>query len=395
MRCIEILQTATQKNLQNVHRRRQHAVWRAVAGAIQGRQLCLTSLGRALPGSTTDKHRIKAVDRLLGNRALHRELETFYRALAAWLLKRVKTPIIAVDWTGAGAHHYELSAKLCSDGRALPLYSLVFPKNDYGTVRAHRRFLLGLASIVPRDCTPILVTDAGFHYNWFDEVTWLGWHYIGRVRGRSQVYVNGAWRPIQTLYQRARRKPQNLGRLMVPRRKPQVRRLVLSQLPKLKGRKRLTHRGTPGRRATDIKAAKAAREPWLLATSLESNPKFVVRAYSLRMQIEETFRDQKSYRNGLSMHLATTRSCERMAVLILIASLAKIVVQLVGRAVAGTRVARQFQANTVRHRRVFSFFFLGCRALQQHWAPTDARLRAAIHECLATLQTNAQDFATG
>jgi hypothetical protein len=346
-----------------------------------------------LPGLTTDKHRIKAVDRLLGNRALHREMDTFYRALALWLLKHIKTPVIAVDWTGAGAHHCELSAKLCSDGRALPLYSLVFPKHCCGSVHAHRRLLIGLANILPSDCTPVLVTDAGFHYSWFQEVASFGWHYIGRVRGRSAALLDGTWHPVQALYQRAGNRPKDLGEVMLPHKKPKPYRLVLSKRPKLKGRRRLTRRGTPGRCATDLKAAKAAREPWLLTTSLKSNAKFVVQAYGLRMQIEEAFRDQKSYRNGWSMHLATTRSCERMAVLILIASLAKIVVQLVGRALAGT-VTRQFQANTVRDRRVFSFFFLGCRALQQGIVPSSLRMRAALDACTETIRTNSQMFAT-
>ena len=95
---------------------------RAVLAVIVGGKLSLTALGRALPAETADKHRIKAIDRLLGNRLLHRETALFYRALAPWLLRKTRNPVIAVDWTGVGPHHYELSAMTSElDGTALIL----------------------------------------------------------------------------------------------------------------------------------------------------------------------------------------------------------------------------------------------------------------------------------
>jgi hypothetical protein len=393
VRGIEILQSALQVNLQHVHRRRLDSVYRAVEGVLVGRQLCLTGLGRALPGRTSEKHRVKAVNRLLGNRALHQEIETFYRALAAWLLRRVRTPVVAVDWTDAGRYHGELSAKLCCDGRPLPLYSRVFAKNKIGSRSAHKQFLLELAGILPRNCKPILITDAGFHFEWFREVVKLGWHYIGRVRGRSNVLFNRRWRSVKSLHPSAGRRPKELGVLMLPASKPRQHRLILAAQPKSKGRKRWTRRGTPGRSGTDAKAAKRAAEPWLLATSLRCNCKFVVNAYAMRMQIEQSFRDRKSHRNGWNMHHVQTRSAERLSVVILLASLAEVVVQLVGRAVAATPVARQFQVNTVRNRRVLSFFFLGCRAIVQGICPSRRDLWVALEQCLARLRFHALHFA--
>lgn len=395
VRSIGILQAALRVNLERVHLRRQAAVWRAVAGVLAGRQLNLTGLGRALSGRTTDKHRIKAVDRLFGNRALHGEIEMFYRALASWLLRGIRAPVIAVDWTGAGRHHYELSAKLCCDGRPLPLYSRVFPKHQLASRLAHRQFLLELAGIVPLDCKPILLTDAGFHFEWFREVAWLGWDYIGRVRGRSFAFYEDRWSAVKSLHRRAGRRSKDLGEAWLPLANPCEHRLVLSAQPESKGRKRWTRRGTVGRRAVDAKSAKSAAEPWLLATSLRSNSKFVVRAYGMRMQIEQAFRDRKSHRNGWNMHHVHTRSHQRLSVVILLASLAEVAVQLVGRAVASTCLARQFQANTVRSRRVLSFFCLGCLALSRGISPSRSDLRIALEQCLATLRTVSLDFQTG
>ena len=390
MRCIDVLQTALRSELKKVHPARLAAVWRVVTGVVLGGQLWLTALGRSLPGATSDKHRIKAVDRLLGNAKLHGEMDGFYRAMASKVLKGIKTPIVAVDWTGLGANKCEISAKLCSDGRALPLYSRVFPKKSLANRQAHLEFLRGLARVLPDDCKPILVTDAGFHCGWFHDVAVHNWDYIGRVRGRTHVYLDKCWSSVQSLYRRARSRPQNLGMANMPRTKPSPHRLVLSKRPVMQGRKRLTRRGAPGQCTTDIKASKAAREPWLLATSLSCNAKCVVQLYGLRMQIEQSFRDRKSHRNGWSMSLASSRSCQRMNVFCLLASLAELAVQIVGRAVAGTVTAYQFQANTLRKRRVLSFFFLGCRAIQCEVPVGFERLRAALSALVATIEKNAR-----
>jgi hypothetical protein len=390
VRAIELLRTVIDVNLASVHRRRLDAVWRAVRGLVIGGQLCLTGLGRTLPGSTTDKHRIKAVDRLLGNHRLHQELKLFYRAIARWMLNRVKTPVIAVDWTGVGPHHYELSAKLCSDGRALPFLSLVFTKPYYASGVAHQRFLQELANVLPDKCKPIIVTDAGFYYTWFDAVLSFGWDYVGRVRGSLGVFIDGTRYGLKELHRLAESKPKELGNALLGSYQRQPRRMVLSQEPRLKGRRRVTSRGTRARSNTDLKASKGAREPWVLVTSLRSSAQAVVQVYGMRMQIEQSFRDRKSYRNGWSLRLANTRSHLRIEVLLLIASLAEISVQLAGRAVATTFAANGFQANTTRNRRVLSFFFLGTRALRTGIDALPAELTRAMAALLATVHENAQ-----
>ena len=392
MRSVELLQSTLKKYLSRMHPRREAAVWRAVTGLILGGKACLTALGRSLPGSTSDKHRIKAVDRLLGNTALHRELDQIYRAVAHLLLKGVRTPVIAVDWTGAGAHHYELSAKLCCDGRALPLYSLVFAKQSFSYSIAHREFLHNLAGILPVGCKPILVTDAGFQLAWFGEVRRHSWHYIGRVRGHRYVWLDGQKLTLQQLHRRAAAHPRDLGIARLSLSDHHGRRLVLSPQRHGKGRQRLTRKGKPGRNTTDRKTSQGAREPWVLATSLQADAAFIVHAYSLRMQIEQAFRDRKCYRHGWNMRLTVTRSRERLAVLLMVASLAELAVQLVGRAMANTPQGYSFQANTTRKQRVLSYFFLGCHACRRGLEHTALELRAAFTALVQTIETHGKHF---
>ena len=69
---------------------------------------------------------------------------------------------------------------------------------------------------------------------------------------------------------------------------------------------------TRRQRTADRQRSTAAREPLLLATSLQDPAPIVVHMYSLRMQIEETFRDLKSHRYGWSLEDVRCRSAQRV-----------------------------------------------------------------------------------
>ena len=81
------------------------------------------------------------------------------------------------------------------------------------------------------------------------------------------------------------------------------------------------------------------------------------------MQIEETFRDLKNPRFGWSLRHVHCNSQYRLQVLFLIAALAMLAVLLVGRLAEGVGRHLQYQANTIRGRRVISFFVLGMMIL--------------------------------
>ena len=52
----------------SMHRVRRASLAASVLGALRGRRLTVTAIGRALPGGTSQKHAIKRADRLLSNR---------------------------------------------------------------------------------------------------------------------------------------------------------------------------------------------------------------------------------------------------------------------------------------------------------------------------------------
>jgi len=358
MRAIGILQKKLGKSLDFLHAKRAAAFWRAVEGLLRGQQLWLTALGRALVGGCSDKHRIKAIDRLLGNAGLQSSVPLLYAALARLLLRSIPRPIVLVDWTGADPGFAVLAATLSFHGRGISVFSLTFPKSRKCSPRAEREFLEAMVAIVPTGCRPILVTDAGFHAKWFDTIRALGWDFVGRARGRKAMNFGQSWMTLQSVHALAGRRPRDLGMARIARKNPHNYRVVVSAKRKLKGRKKIGRNGAPRRSTADGQRRAAAREPWILVTSLLDSASFVVQAYGMRMQVEEMFRDLKSHRYGWSAKDIRSRDPKRIDMLLLIGAFASVAMHIVGLAAYEKKLQFGFQANTERTRRIFSTFFL-------------------------------------
>jgi hypothetical protein len=366
MRAVGILQEKLGKSLGFLHAKRREAFWRAVEGLLKGQKLWLTALGRSLTGACSDKHRIKAIDRLVGNAGLQSSVPQLYAALTQLLLRGTPRPVILVDWTGADPGFAVLSATLCFHGRALPLFSRTFSKDRKCSPRAEREFLEAMVAVVPIGCRPILVTDAGFLTKWFDAIRAIGWDFVGRVRGKRQLNFGQSWMTLESVHALAAHHPRDLGTGLVSRRNPDKYRVVISGRRKLKGRKKIGRNGAPRRSTADRQRRSAAREPWVLLTSLADSARVVVEAYGMRMQIEETFRDFKSHRYGWSAEDIRSRDPKRIDVLLLIGAFASVAMHVVGLAAFRANLQRGFQANTERRRRVFSTLFLARLTLAQH-----------------------------
>jgi hypothetical protein len=387
VRSIEILREKLSAGFDFLHVRRQQALWRGVEALMVGGRLWLTALGRDMTGQALEKHRIKAADRLLGNRAIQQGLVQLHRALATWLLQRSKRPVLLVDWTGCGPEQYMLRVGLPFRGRSILLYGCVVAHRKLGNPSVHRQFLQTLATILPSDCRPVVVTDAGFHHHWFEAVTELGWDFIGRIRGAHHVRVYGEKMPLRQLFLRAGKRAVDLGIGEVGANRADPHRLILSARPKLRGRRRLGRRGKPRRAHQDVFASAAARAPLLLATSLRNSARKVVAVYATRMQIEESFRDLKSYRFGWDFSSAMSKDARRIEVLLLIATLASVALLVLGTAAERCNLHHRFQANTIRKRRVLSLLTLGRRILRRGLDFPPAQLRSALVAVQAGLAT--------
>lgn len=347
------------------HALRAAALVRVLEALVLGSKATLSALGRSRAGRAGVKHHIKAVDRLLGNRHLQRECAAVYRAIAQTLLTGVRRPVLTVDWSdfecGGPRKWAMLKAAVPVGGRAVVVYSRVFPFKRYNSPTAHREFLQGLKSILPENCKPILVTDAGFRGPWFHAVEAVGWDWVGRIRNKIK-YLNeqtGRWCFTDSLYKLATPVMRYVGNVVLSRRIGYSFKLYLvrAHAPARGGRRRKNVR-----RPNSNMYRKLHKAPWLLATSLEREPgieRRIKQLYAKRMQIEEMLRDNKSHRWGFGLRYARSASGNRLQVLLLLVALATLVFWLVGLAGRAQGLARSLQANTVRDRLVLSTPFVG------------------------------------
>ncbi len=154
-----------------LHAKRACALQRAVVAVVLGGALSLTSIALVMSGALKLRHRVKSVDRLLGNSALHKARLDLYGALAHRWLCGLAHVLLVVDWSDLTPDQrwQWLRASVVVNGRSVTLYEEVHAQRLYGNRRVHRQFLARLAKLLPGGCVPIVMTDAGFHSTWLKQ----------------------------------------------------------------------------------------------------------------------------------------------------------------------------------------------------------------------------------
>jgi hypothetical protein len=258
----------------------------------------------------------------------------------------------------ANRSHFLLRASLAVNGRALTLYEEVHTSLDSRAV--HKQFLKQLAYLLLAGTTPILVTDAGFRGTWFRMVEAMNWDWVGRVRGRILCAwpQDDHWFSCQELLATATSRARHLGAGRIIRNHAIDCQLVAAKrLPKNRIAKTLD--GQRQRRKHSKEHSRSGREAWLIATSLQGySSKTIINYYALRMQIEESFRDVKNARYGLSLEFVGSRTVQRLTVLMILAHLVYTILFILGRTIETKNLHYQFQSNSTKNRRVLSVIYL-------------------------------------
>lgn len=335
MHASSILQRFLREQCSFMHAKRQHCVARiAYAACTSG--LGVVKLGKAIGPPNKLRHSIKCCDRLLSNPRFQQESIALYRALARHILFGAKSVGVIIDWSDlrADGSMQLLRAAVMAEGRALTIYEEVHPQHLLGSPIVHRQFMRRLKTVLPPAVQAIIITDAGFRATWFKMLDQQGWPWIGRIRNRDMVCPDGTpdWAGCKRWHATANRRPRDLGNFSYARANPvQCRLMLYKRAPQQRHHK--TKLGQPCRSSNSLKARAAQTEPWLLAVSPRLEQlcaKEVVRAYTGRMQIEQTFRDLKSHRLALGLSTCQTRAIPRMAMLLLIGALASYTLWIVG-----------------------------------------------------------------
>lgn len=368
----------------NMHKSRLKALSACVLSLAQGSFCSVTSIGRGIQSQAFEKHRIKRSDRLLSNHSLRQDALSIYAAICRIFVTQ-KQPVISVDWSDLDARgeHFLIRAATAFEGRSITLYEEVHDQSTKEKSKTHKLFLNTLKALIPNTSKPVIVTDAGFKTPWLEAVSDQGWDYVGRVRKPRKYYdqASHTWRCISTLYPRASTRPRRIS-LTHRQSNPLTNEFVLYKSHS-KGRHSVNQKGRVRASRTSLKAARGAKDPWLLVSSLPVNRHFSIRcvkAYKTRMQIEEGFRDMKSSRFGLGLEQNNTRKIERLKILILLTTLAAMVLILVGCVVASKGYSYRFQSNSTRTHRVLSYFYLGQRAIYTNLKIPRSDWQAGIRE---------------
>jgi hypothetical protein len=376
----------------SMHKTLQKSLFATIESVMSGSSLSITSLGRNLDSDAREKHKIKRVDRLCNNGHLHREIESIYTRMAYLLVNNFKRPIIHIDWSDLDdrKQHFLIRASLAAQGRSLTLYEEIHSVKYKEKPATHLLFMTRLKTMLPKDCKPIIVTDAGFRIPWFKMVLSLNWDYVGRFRNRTHAkkVAEHSWYPVKKLYEQSNSTAKDLGTYELGEQVAFKSRLVIFKREH-KGRKDKTATGERARRNKHSRAnAGREKEPWLLATSVsraDLTPRKIVSIYATRMQIEESFRDMKT---GLKLNDCGSRITLKLTVLLMIASLAQFLLFLLGLSVKTANMHRQYQANSIKCRNVLSNQFIGLRAYKDrrlklakaHWLAGISALKKLIRE---------------
>jgi len=374
-----------------MHVIRQKAVIDCVQSLARGSTATVTSIGRGIHSNTYEKHSIKRADRLLSNPHLLREQTLIYGAICR-LFCTAKHPTISIDWSDLDdcKRHFLLRAALSFEGRTITLYQEIHPLSTKEKPAVHQRFLQRLSQLLPTNCKPVIVTDAGFKTPWFRQIEALGWFFVGRVRKPCFYSIDNGkhWQCISLLYAKATQQPKQY-QAQIAMKMPFTCTLTLYK-QKAQGRHALNADGSIKASKKSQANARANSDPWLLASNIpktRQHGKKIVAIYRQRMQIEESFRDVKSTQFGLGFEQNCTTKHNRLSNLLLLVTLASFALILVGVGVVVAKKHWQFQANTEREKRVLSFHTLGLRAIARGVKLTTKQWRDTLTHCRHLLDT--------
>jgi len=331
------------ENVESMRLSRAKTLAAIVGGAMRMNGTGVLALGRAMKGATLAKHRIKRVDRFLGNGQV--EIDAVNEALFHQFRPRNESPVVLADWTDRHSFQ-QLVLALPRDGRAIPFLSITVEKGDGSgahdglMIEAEAQALETLAAFCGDTIRPIIIADRGFgNTRWLGDIHDRGWYFVQRIARDTHMETEHYVGMLYELRIRKGWKPRDWGCGT------------------------MTHKQFGDIRLVTVYERKA-ETPWFLVTNLtERTPGNIVNLYKRRMWIEAMFRDLKNRNWGLGMDNVKLTQEERIDRHFLIIALAYVFLVAFGAAAEAAGLGDQLKANTVR-KRVLSLARIGNYFLQ-------------------------------
>lgn len=364
MEAIDLLHRHLMEECPYIHSKRLQALMDVACGLQKRQKLTLTEMGRGLSGPSSIKNRVKKVDRLESNEQLYEEISSIYFGLSSFLFKYLSQDntaiIIDLCCLKDGQDIQMLSAEIAFKGRSIPLYREVFKSGGFSGRAAS--FIRALEHCIPANKKVVFIMDAGFGEEWLRAIEEKHWYWLVRIRQGKMVKLSEEqeWQGVKDLIPLLPQRTTSYDEARIIKEHDHPCRVITTR--KAPSKRKKPTRAPRNDKAGSNKYRRSANEPWILATNL---PKIdfetakVIQYYSKRMQIEQSFRDVKNHQFGLCARDIQTRSIYRWGIKMLLASIVQLLFWIIG--VIGHSQGFQsiFQANTVKDKKVFSYFYLG------------------------------------
>lgn len=330
------------ETLKGVRRSQRKTLAFLVTGVMEAGKVGVGIIGRAMPGKTAPKHRIKRVDRFLGNMRI--DLEAVFAMLMEKLSSRKDRILVAVDWTKIGEFLF-LTAGVVTGSRALPLMWSVAKEDEMA--KGHNAwetgFFIRLRTLLPPHLKIVLLCDRGFgRTNLAKRLDQMGFEYVIRVKGKVKIKSKG-YNGMLEKYPIKKGKAYHLKNVKYRGWKPQVLNIV-------------------------IYWGKRYKEPLYLVSNLDEDGEKIAKLYCRRMEIEQFFRDSKNGRWGFQLSSVKLTESSRYERLLLIMAFAYLFLVLLGYMAEKNQIHRRIIHATYgehRKRRIMSLFRVGLQCYKE------------------------------
>lgn len=315
----------------DLHVKRIESLANGVAGVLNAAMVTIHAVGQAYAAMAKieAKSGVKQIDRLLSNVGV--DMNVIFPAWARFVLG-VRTQLyVAMDWTEFDDDdHVTLCIyALTKHGRATPLIWKTYPKSD---LEGHRTqwehdLVNQLHAALDPNVEITLLADRGFgDQKLYQLLSLLGWDYVVRFRGIILVEnAEGEARPAGEWV-----RPDGRAFMIRGAKVTQDKAAVPAVV--------LVH-------------ARAMKEPWCLATSLDrKTASEVVALYGRRFTIEETFRDTKDIRFGMGLKATHIGRADRRDRLLFLFAAAHALLTLLGAASEASGLDRTLKSSVNKHR---------------------------------------------
>lgn len=354
--CQKLLDKALDKT---IHAKRKACLVRFLSDLMDyDTQLSVTEIGKKLSSKSTVKSKIYAAQQLVNNYKLANQIHLIYKGLAHFFWDSATDLVVLIDWTGACSKGYHaLEASIAAHGRSIPIYHEIHHESEQEKATIQCAFLERLKEVIPSHLKVTIVTDAGFHREWFQQVLALGWDVIGRIYSNYFYQVKGekAWHCVKDEQFDSVGQPKAIGKVKLGKTKKAVEGYLYTYKERLSGTIRKKKNPYPSH---DKAHSDYYKKGWVLFSSLDKPARFLVFYYKKRMQIEQNFKDIKNQELGLGLRRNQSLGKTRVTMLFFLAVLLTLIAWWFGLMIESLGKHRAYQANSIKYKRVRSFVHL-------------------------------------